>query len=430
MAIDSINSSLGVAGGSFRNFMYGARAKKNNPLDGLKYGDGTAVGTGKYVGFNDVSISAISGGELKNGAQNAMTETRTDFMNRFMKAFDSQGEWLEQSVPKAALQEVTTLLEQKLKDKDTSGAREVLNDFFHEIAPMVSEKMLEIGSRSSRTMRSELQKNFSNLVFTPKSGDADATADVASAKDGSSLAEGEYTTLQTSEGDQIKGYRTANGFTVMEERDPNRLPDETKLEGAADLIDSMIKNVQSEYFDRMESAYGMHSGAPGIETAIEEVMGRIDSLFRNAYQNNYSEDAESILQAGAELFAGALFGQAGLNHAADRMTSAGNQATAAMEKSGVDSSTGRREIYESTYAELTKDMPTMGRLFSQAAQNREGSMEVLFGGLEDFFMGALTQNLDDRTLATSKTTHVEGIHYNNKQIQALQKEGHLLKQII
>ena len=436
MSIGYVQSSTVSANMTFGQKVRSTAGKNQNATLAEKAGlagqNGKVLGT--PVSFKDILVRDVNTKYLKDKADEALTATQTDFMDRFVKAFDPEGAWLEQSISSDRLNDFASKLEDRLRVQDFKGAREEMKDFLTELSGMASKKILTIGRRAGGTLSKQLTEAFGQLAFSEGSssgsggGGAENTVATTSGAGASGAGQdppGEYTSIITNDGTRaISGYKSDEGMTVMAARSPDRLADNETPDFADELIGGVIDKARQAYDDRLEAMYGKDSGAPGMQQAIDAVLDKMDSLFRNAYQNNYSEDAEGILQKGAEMFAGALFGQMGLNHISDRISGAEGEAYKEMQQRGIGASSAEQQnIFDAKYSELTEDIPEFSRLFTDAAESGVGSTDALFQGLEDMFMDELLKELDGRTLAKVTVMYLEGRHYSNEELEILKNQG-------
>lgn len=445
MPIGNINSSFAAASSSSSSFAQKMRnvsgqngTKSIAEQSGLVAPGTDALGTGVEV--QDILLRRVSTKELRERAEDAVDAAQTEFVDRFIKEFDPEGEWLAQSMPQDKLQEFAVRLDEELKSNNWDGARKRMRDFLGELAEIAGRKIRQIGSRSSSTLRKSFTEGFGDLAYAdgaPSRGQGEALGKTVDSVPGAGEKSvnqrdslGEYTTITTDDGQKISGYKNDDGMTVMDRRDPTRIPDGEEPGMADDLIGGLVEEIHDLYTNRLDAMYGKEAGAPGLQNAIEAVMGKMDSLFRNAYQNNYSEDAESVMQKGAEMFAGALFGQIGMQNLVDREADAAAQAGLRAKMMSNGSMSEEKKLYSEVYAELTKDLPNLGNLYSRAAGSGVGVTDEVFAGLDNIFMDRLLERLDGRKLAQVITVTLKGRHYTNEELELLKQQGNTMDKTV
>lgn len=444
MGIWNIHSSDSAHMGSTR-MGFGRKVRSMTTPSGQTGGaekagmSGTDKALGTPVAFKQVTVKKISTSELEERAEKAMQTTQTDFMQRFIKAFDPEGTWLEQSIPSDRMDAFADNLERKLKAQDFKGAREEMRAFLNEVADVAGGMVMTIGRRTEGTMRKTMSESWGNLAFVDEpvpNGHKEAlgkTVDTVpgggrqtqASKQEKDGPEGEYTSVKVGGYKYVSGYKTEEGMTVMPKLDPTRLREGEKPTSANGVVDGVIDKVADVYSERLESMYGDKADSPGMQQAIDAVLAKVDSLFHDAYQNNYSEDAESLLRESVEMFSGALFGQMGLDHITDRISQARSDAYEELESgSGLFASDAeRKQIFQDKYNEQTADLPELSRLFTDSAGSGVGLSDTLFEGLESMFMDELKNDLGGRQLGEVKTTYVEGRYYTNEELEMLKARG-------
>lgn len=385
-------------------------AQRNEPTFG------TPVTFSKYV------TTPLSKDDLRDMTKRAVSGAEAEFISRFVGEFSGEnGSKLKAALDKGQLENFTARLDDRLRAKDHDGVRAVVKEFLGTLGRSVSGKMREFGEDSGWTLQDNLIDEFNSLAFN------ETELATAENTNGDNVLQGHMAEVKVGE-DTLSGVMNEDGLTVSSDGfgsvPPGRVP-----RSAEKLVEGLVQETKDAYDKRLQTMFGSGT-APGIEQAIDAVVDNLDPMLRNAYQNGYSENGESVMDSTVRLFAGALFGNEGLDSIEERLKlarkQAGDKATAALKMGDADP----QQVYADTFAELTEGIPQLGRVFSRGAAQGVGVTDALFQGLDDRFLGNLLDRVGERSLVQVRTIETTGQHYSNDDLERMKQAGRMLEQTV
>ncbi|MFW5488295.1 MAG: hypothetical protein ACNI3A_07755 [Desulfovibrio sp.] len=368
-------------------------------------------------------VEKVDSVSLPSRADEAMAGVMSQFKDLFLSKFGSDGSWVEKGISSEKYDGFVSSLEQHLKNGNYDSARSVVQNFLSDVSEVARKHLLDIGAQSGRTLHNELFDQFSYLVFADFEGQSMEIKNFSKFREQNlggqdSLNQGFATQLGATKSafSKEKNALAVNGGQKLpNEKAPDKEDPDKEVEGAGDIVEDAIKATQQVYYSRLNSLYGREEGAPGMQQVVEAAMDRLDTYFRNAYRNNYTEDAESTLGKSAEALAGALFGRSAIS---------------ALDSTSVTSANGQAAGVENSVAQDDVGLSAVGRVFSRAAHSNNGSSDLLFKNLKDVFMDKLEQALDGRSLGKEVAVYDDPPLYSDKGVEVARQHGAAWEQIV